>query len=176
MRRIGADLMLLLDNHGQLLTSTMVGIDSGTENALRRLIDTSDMTSDRLHVMSLAGRPYQFFLAPVRAPDNIGWVAMGFAVDDTLAKRMGELVGTEISLVAAGQGHLPYVASTLGQDERRELATQRFLNGQPERSRRVQLGSQEYLVVSRRLPSNPEAVDVVVARQMRLAPSRCCWR
>jgi len=174
MRRIGADLMLLLDNHGQLLASTMVGVDAGTERALRQLIDSSNMTSDRLHVMSLGGRPYQFFLAPVRAPDNIGWVAMGFAVDDTLAKRMGELVGTEISLVAAGSGHQPYVASTLGAEERHELATQRFLEAQGERSRRVVLGSQQYLVVSRRLPSSPDAVDVVVARQMHavLAPYR----
>jgi diguanylate cyclase (GGDEF)-like protein len=167
MRRIGADLMLLLDNHGQILTSTMVGVDPGMENALRQLIDASDMTSDRLHVMSLGGRPYQFFLAPVRAPDNIGWVAMGFAVDDVLAKRMGDLVGTQISLVAVGRDHQPLVASTLRDpEERHALATQRVLEGQGERSRRVQLGSQQYLVVSRRLPSSPDRVDVVVAREM----------
>lgn len=174
MRRIGADLMLLLDNHGRLLSSTMTGVDAGTEHALRQLIEVSDMTGDRLHVMPLAGRPYQFFLAPVRAPDTIGWVAMGFAVDDTLAKRLGELVGTEISLVAAGQGHPPSVASTLGKDERIELATQRFQDVQGERARRVMLGSEEYLVVPRRLPSSPDAVDVVVARKMHavLAPYR----
>jgi diguanylate cyclase (GGDEF)-like protein len=174
MHRIGADLMLLLDNRGRLLTSTTVDVDAGTEAALRRLIDASDMTSDRLHVMSLAGRPYQIFLAPVRAPDNIGWVAMGFAVDDALAKRLGELVGTDISLVAAGKGHMPYVASTLDKAERDELVTQRFLDAQHGRSRRVPLGSREYLIVLQRLPSSPDAMDVVVARRMHavLTPYR----
>ena len=138
MRRIGADLMLLLDNHGRLLTSTMHGSRCGhgaRPAPAHRQRPTWPATG--LHVMALAGRPYQFFLAPVRAPDTIGWVAMGFAVDDTLAKRMGELVGTEISLVAAGQRAPPFVASTLGKDERIELATQRFQDVQGERARRV---------------------------------------
>jgi diguanylate cyclase (GGDEF)-like protein len=173
MRRIGADLMLLLDNHGHLLASTM-GVDARTEGALRRLIDASDMTSDHLHVMSLAGRPYQFFLAPVRAPDNIGWIAMGFAVDDTLAKRMSQLVGAEISLVSQGRGAAPFVASTLSSEARRGLSVSQFREMQGARSRRLELGANEYLVVSRRLPSNPDGVDVVVARPMHavLTPYR----
>jgi diguanylate cyclase (GGDEF)-like protein len=173
MRRIGADLMLLLDNHGRLLASTM-GVDAGTEGALQRLIDATDMASDRLHVMSLAGRPYQFFLAPVRAPDNIGWIAMGFAVDDTLAKRMSELVGAEISLIAESRGRAPFIASTLSHADRRELSTSPFREMQAAGSRRLELGSNEYLLVSRRLPSSPDAVDVVVARPMHavLTPYR----
>ncbi len=173
MRRIGADLMLLLDNHGQLLASTMQ-VDAGTEASLRRLINTPDMVRDQLHVMTLAGRPYQFFLEPVRAPDNIGWVAMGFAVDDTLAKRLSELVGAEISLVARSVRHAPFVASTLSGADRRALATSHLADTGTTPSRRLKLGSNEYLVVSRRLSSSPEAVDVVVAKPMQavLAPYR----
>ena len=67
-----------------------------------------------------AARPYQFFLAPVRAPDVIGYVALGFAVDDSLARRMRDLVGAEISLVsAARQDGAPFIASTLSGAERR---------------------------------------------------------
>ena len=31
----------------------------------------------------LADRVYQFFLAPVRTPETIAWVAMGFVVNDS---------------------------------------------------------------------------------------------
>ncbi|HVY81432.1 MAG TPA: cache domain-containing protein, partial [Steroidobacteraceae bacterium] len=79
MRRIGAALMLLMDNHGRLLTST-APLNSGTEDALRQLIAAGDMASDHPHVIAIGEQPYQLFLAPVRAPEVIGWVAMGFAV------------------------------------------------------------------------------------------------
>ncbi|MEP7242633.1 MAG: EAL domain-containing protein [Gammaproteobacteria bacterium] len=173
MRRIDADLMLLLDTNGHLLASTST-VGAGTESALRQLVDTADMTSNRLHVMSLAGRSYQFFLAPVRAPDNIGWVAMGFAVDDVLAKRMSALVGAEISLVSAGTGRSPLVASTLNAADRHSLSVAQSRPLRGANSRRLSLGASEYLVASRRLPSNPDVVDVVVARPMHavLTPYR----
>lgn len=173
MRRIGADLMLLADADGKLLTSTMQ-VDVGTEGALRQLIDTADMTTDHPHVIALAGRPYQLFLAPVRAPDTIGWVAMGFAVDDSLARRLSEMTGAEISLVVNGQGHEPFVATTLSGENRAALATPHVVDGSAGRFNRIELGEHEFLSVSRRLPSSPDAIDVVVLRSMHevLAPYR----
>lgn len=99
VRRIGADLMVLLDDHGHVLASTA----QVTESSLQRVMSAADLASDRPHVMVLAGRAYQFFLAPVRAPETIGWVAMGFAIDDTLALHMSELSGAPISLVTRDQ-------------------------------------------------------------------------
>ena len=45
---------------------------------------------------------YQFFLAPVRTPETIAWVAMGFVADDTLAQKIRELVGSEVQIVTHG--------------------------------------------------------------------------
>jgi diguanylate cyclase (GGDEF)-like protein len=173
MRRIGADLMLLADDQGRLLTSTMP-VDAGTEGTLRRLIDAADMAADHPHVMAVAGQPYQLFLAEVRAPDTIGWVAMGFAVDDSLARRLSEMTGAQISLVSTGQGHEPFVASTLSNEERVAFSVSAASGGNRERFRHLRLGEHEYLSVSRRLPSNPDAIDVVVMRPMHevLAPYR----
>src|SRR5665213_4391954 len=101
--------MVLIHTHGHVLASPAHVPDS----ALKRLLSAQDMSSESPHVMLLAGRAYQFFLAPVLAPEVIGWVAMGFAVDDTLARRMAELAGAPISLVTQDPSGALYVASTL---------------------------------------------------------------
>ena len=112
LRRIGADLMLLLDNEGSLITSTRA-VDTGHRARCVELLAAANMEADRPHVMAIGGRPYQFFLAPVRAPAVIGYVAMGFAVDDSLARRMSQMVGAQISLVSARADGTPFVASSL---------------------------------------------------------------
>jgi diguanylate cyclase (GGDEF)-like protein len=171
VQRIGADLMVLIDNHGHVLASTA----RVSEPALQRLLSAANMAGDSPHVMVLAGRAYQFFLAPVRAPEVIGWVAMGFAIDDTLARRMSELAGTPISLVTRNQAGVTYVASTLPGASRAALVA---LHGGGARQNggawRLRLGTEEYLTVTRRLAVNPDTVDVWVHQPMHevLAPYR----
>jgi diguanylate cyclase (GGDEF)-like protein len=152
LRRIGADLMLLLNNEGDLLTSTRE-VDAGTRDDLREWLAAADVSADGPHVMAIGGRPYQFFLAPVRAPDVIGHVALGFALDDSLARRMRDLVGAEISIVSAHEDGRPFVASTLAGAE---------------------LGEKEFLSVSRQLPSSPDSVSLLLQRPMHavMAPYR----
>jgi diguanylate cyclase (GGDEF)-like protein len=171
VQRIGADLMVLIDDHGHVLASTA----AVSEPALQRLLSAADMAGDGPHVMVLAGRAYQFFLAPVRAPDVIGWVAMGFAIDDTLARRMSELAGTAISLVTRNQTGATDVASTLDGASRQALVA---LHGSAVRHAkgawRLRLGAEEYLTVTRRLAVTPDTVDVWVHQPMYevLAPYR----
>ena len=171
VQRIGADLMVLIDTHGHVLASTA----RVSEPALQRLLSAADMAADSPHVMVLAGRAYQFFLAPVRAPEVIGWVAMGFAVDDTLARRMSELAGTAISLVTRDEMGVTYFASTLEGASRSALVA---LHGDAARHAagawRLHLGGEEYLTVTRRLAVSPDTVDVWVHQPMHevLAPYR----
>src|ERR1700733_7807262 len=117
VQRIGADLMVLLDDHGHVLASTA----RVPEPALHRLASPADILGNSPHVMVLGKRAYQFFLAPVRAPDVIGWVVMGFAIDDSLAHRMSELAGTAISFVTRDETGQAYVASTLSGESRKAL-------------------------------------------------------
>src|SRR5260370_204015 len=74
--------------------------------------------------MVLADRPYQFFLAPVRTPEIIAWVAMGFVVDDAFAQKMRDLVGADVTLVAYRHDGPARIASTLPQQVRQTIATQ----------------------------------------------------
>ncbi len=163
VRRIGADLMLLLDNRGALITSTRK-VDKDEASALSQLLVAADMAVDRPHVMAIGGRPYQFFVAPVRAPEVIGYVAMGFAVDDTLARRMSELVGAQISLVSARADGTAFIASSLEPTERQALGKIALQTLQGTGVQRLQLGNEPYLSVSRQLSSSPDSVSVLVQR------------
>src|SRR5437660_11816274 len=89
-QRIGADMVLLLDTHGRVLTSTA---PAATEAAgsLASLIGDASSVRDQPHFRVFGAHSYQFFLAPVRTPETIAWVAMGFVADEALAQKIRDL-------------------------------------------------------------------------------------
>src|ERR1700730_1548629 len=71
--RINADLLIILSPDGQTITSTLGTLSAKTEKDLQSLIE-SDPDSEILQLYRLIdGRPYQLVLAPVLAPNAIGW-------------------------------------------------------------------------------------------------------
>ncbi len=96
--RIGADAMVFVDLEGGVVADTLrPGGDSRRFEypALLRS-DTSDPTAS---MEVLDGRGFQLVAVPVLAPLPIGWVVMGFAVDDTLARDLRKLTELEVSFV-----------------------------------------------------------------------------
>jgi diguanylate cyclase (GGDEF)-like protein len=114
--RIDANLVIVLAPDGQPLAST--GVLSPTTTAdLRRLI-AGDSDQETLQIYCLVdGRPYQLVLAPVLAPDRVGWTAMGFALDERVASDMSRLLGVDVSFVA-GRGSEYLASSVDGQQHR----------------------------------------------------------
>lgn len=45
------------------------------------------------------GKPYQLIAVPVKAPDVIGWIVMGFAVDNRLAAQIKQLTHLDVTFV-----------------------------------------------------------------------------
>jgi diguanylate cyclase (GGDEF)-like protein len=120
--RIDADLLIVLTPDGRPLASTLGTLSVKTENDLKSLI-ASDADAEILQLYRLIdGRPYQLVLAPVLAPQPIGWAAMGFALDDGVATDMSRLLGVDVSFVAGQEQEPPYIATSLRAGERRELA------------------------------------------------------
>ncbi|HUK01869.1 MAG TPA: EAL domain-containing protein [Steroidobacteraceae bacterium] len=118
--RIRADLVLLMDTDGRVLTSSAQDA-AERSSALKELVTETQGAREHAHFDILGNHLYQFFVAPVRAPETIGWVAMGFAVDDALAKSIHDLVGAQVSLVALRQGRHILVATTLTGNERADF-------------------------------------------------------
>jgi diguanylate cyclase (GGDEF)-like protein len=174
-QRIGADIVLVLDTRGRVLASTAPeGRDGGI--SLERLLEESRGAPDRPNFMVFGRRSYQIFLAPVRTPETIAWVAMGFAVDDSLAQKMRGLVGSQVTLVSRGQDGTAHVASTLPTEQRTMASSMSTVpaatgTGEP---RVVQLGATDYLSFGQPLDSRGDSLEVILLKPMHevLAPYR----
>ena len=178
-QRIGADVVLLLDTHGRVLASTALSAADGAAS-LASLLEDVPSERDRPLFRVLGANSYQFFLAPVRTPEIIAWVAMGFVADDSLAQRLRDLVDAQVAIVTHGDGGALLVASTLPPSERRAAFNAALslpaagadpaLPAGPSRIARV--GETEYLSYARRLESRGDAVDVILLKPLQevLAP------
>jgi diguanylate cyclase (GGDEF)-like protein len=168
-QRIGADVMLVLDTHGRVLAST-VPADSGAA-ALPDLLDEGAGARDEPNFRVFGAHAYQLFIAPVRTPETIAWVAMGFVVDDSLAKRIRDLVGSQVAIVTHGSGGLTRVAAT----PEAAAAGSAALLTVPEASDTphiTHLAASDYLSFARRLPGRGDSVDVILLKPLQevLAP------
>ena len=112
--RIGANLVIVLTPEGRPVASTLGSTSAETGKDLRSLIAGDDDSSILQIYRLIDGRPYQLVLAPVLAPDPIGWTAMGFALDDRVAADMSRLLGVEVSFVAGdARDGAVYLASSV---------------------------------------------------------------
>jgi diguanylate cyclase len=118
--RINADLLIVLSADGRPVASSLGTLSAKTEKDLEALVG-SDPDGEILQLYRLIdGRPYQLVLAPVLAPNTIGWAAMGFALDDGVAADMSRLLGVDVSFVAMDAGQdSPYIATSVPKEERR---------------------------------------------------------
>jgi diguanylate cyclase (GGDEF)-like protein len=169
-QRIGADMVLLTDIHGNVLASTAPG-GLGKGLSLESLLSESKGQRDLPVFRALADRYYEFFLAPVRTPETIAWVAMGFAVNDPFALKMRDLVGADVTLVAYGHEGPARIASSLPEPLRKTIAKQGALIPDPHVTR---VGDTDYLTFAQRIEGRGDFVDVVVQKSMHevLAPYR----
>jgi len=120
--RIGADVLIVLDPGGRPVASTLVDLTPGTQSDLQELV-SSDADGQLLRLYRLIdGRPYQLVLAPVLAPDPIAWTAIGFALDDKVARELAGLLAVDVSFVAAGEHGRAFIASSLPEAARTGLA------------------------------------------------------
>ena len=101
--RIGADLVLLVDTQGRLLASNDAVHQAADAATVRQLLQSDD-APERARFGMLGGHLHQFFLAPIHAPETIGWAVMGFTVDDALAARLARLTGAQVTIMTPGNG------------------------------------------------------------------------
>jgi diguanylate cyclase (GGDEF)-like protein len=128
--RIHADLVVVADAAGHTIAASRA---TGA-SFVRDLGSLGEVDAEHESRFTLVdGRLYQVFVAPVRAPQPIAWVALGFPVDDALAARIATFVDADVSVVERDAHVLRVVASTLPADARARLGTgQRMaLDGTP---------------------------------------------
>jgi len=173
-RRIGADLVLLLDTHGVVLASTAptaagagaaAAASKADGSSLESLLEDAATDPEQPNFRVIGGQSYQFFLAPVRAPQIIAWVAMGFVADESLAARVRDLVGSEVAILTHGGDGRTRIVSTL--NARGIALPAAGLPAAGAGPRVIRLGEIDYLAVARRLDVRGDSVDLVLLQPLQ---------
>ncbi|MDH4124228.1 MAG: EAL domain-containing protein [Gammaproteobacteria bacterium] len=98
-RRIGTDFLAILDIDGRPIVST-VALSAATTLDPRLLADNF-LSGPGETAALIADTAYQLYTVPLRAPVTIGWVVVGFPIDNNLAMHIQELTGLDTSFVLA---------------------------------------------------------------------------
>ncbi len=159
-QRIGADLVLVLDTRGQVLAATVPQLVEGA-GSLESLLVSGPAARDQPTFHIFGAQSYQVFVAPVRTPETIAWVLMGFAADRQLAQKIRSLVGSEVQIVTHGEGQVVRVASTVA-------AATALPAGVPadDGAHVTQVAGVEYLGFVQRLNGHGDLVDVVLLKPL----------
>jgi diguanylate cyclase (GGDEF)-like protein len=127
-QRTGAEAMFYVGLDGKVVADSLEAQQTPRKFEYPRLLERATITGAAASVEILAHRGFQLVAIPMRAPLHVGWVVLGFPVDAALAVDLRRLTSLDVSFFAEGHradGRGWYsLASTLGEDEEKELGRQ----------------------------------------------------
>jgi signal transduction histidine kinase len=145
----GNDFFALLDRNGKLVVAYNRGtalnrsmVELGLESSLGR--------PEESLLLALDGRLYEISTQPLLFGDKargsqLGFVAVGYAVDERVAQQVSEAAAAEVTFTVDGR----IVASTLPEKLQQQLTSQAAqLLSAPAQNRNIQLGKADYLAAS----------------------------
>lgn len=119
--RIGAGVVAFLDPNFALVSA--IGTADATPNTALAALGATLETNSQNRIALINGAPYQFVMVPVRSPLVVGWVLMGFLVNDSLINDFRQLSGIDASLlITATSGTTVVVASSLTDAQRTQTS------------------------------------------------------
>ncbi|HJU23991.1 MAG TPA: EAL domain-containing protein [Casimicrobiaceae bacterium] len=122
--RIHADVMQLVAPDGRVVADTLDAPRTAQRFAYPELIERAEHDGDASTIVVIDGRPHQLAIVPINAPLTIAWVAVGFVVDDALARDLENLTALDVSFAAQDANRRWRVlASTLDERDREALVT-----------------------------------------------------
>ena len=112
--------MLLLSPSGDLLasTSTELNNDDVKPVFLQSKGNQSTTVND---ILVLAGNSYQLVLVPVKAPQTIAWVGMGFSLNKQLAEQIKGITDLDVSFTTNSDRGNQTLHSTLSPETQQSL-------------------------------------------------------
>jgi diguanylate cyclase (GGDEF)-like protein len=97
--RINADVAIFFSAHDEKTITSDNLKHAEALGAVKKIISAYSPTNKSLEVEIFNGHPYQVVLVPIKAPLTIGWVLMGFKIDNTLAKKLNKLSNLEVTFM-----------------------------------------------------------------------------
>lgn len=117
-QRIQAEVAYFYSTQSSKLTGT-IAINPQEQQAIEELVKQQQI--GKLQFLTLNQTPYQLVAVPVKAPALIGWVVLGFKIDQRLATKLKTLSNLDISFIQKQGRHWKMVASSLNPNVRNKL-------------------------------------------------------
>jgi diguanylate cyclase (GGDEF)-like protein len=118
-RRVGADIAALVDLDGVLIASTL---DTSVRNRVDVIQLIADASQQNIETTALVSdTAYHLFAVPLRAPVTIGWVVLGFTIDESLTDRIAGLTGLDVSIIHSSNNFNTVIDSRSSDPERIDL-------------------------------------------------------
>jgi len=120
--RVKAALVLFVNLQGTVIDDTLRRGDGSRRFEFPSLIERAKSAGRATAIQMLDGHVLQLVAVPVQAPLTIGWVVIGFPIDQMLATELRNLTGLQVSFATERAGRWDVLASTLGSDTSEALA------------------------------------------------------
>jgi len=114
-QRVSADIAIFVDLDGNGIASSE-DIGNGKVE-FRRLIGAVDNSGGVQFTWTVNDATYHTIAWPLRAPVQVGWIVLGFIIDQRVVDRIGILTGLDVSIISTNKGLPRAVATTYGNDE-----------------------------------------------------------
>ncbi|MGI9289973.1 MAG: putative bifunctional diguanylate cyclase/phosphodiesterase, partial [Gammaproteobacteria bacterium] len=117
-RRLESDMLLALDAEGRVVAGVDTDIVPG--QLLADLIRQTTKSNTVRTVLVTDQGAYDMLLGRVGKEETVGWLGLGFALTDKVAKRTADFSGSDISFVRVNGQSVDLIASSL-EDQQRGL-------------------------------------------------------
>lgn len=144
--RVQADLARLITREGKVIS---------LDATARQIEPPLDLFDPEVRVEVIDGLPYEIVITPLYAPDLVGWVSMGFVINEAMAWNMSQLTSLDVSFVGKGQN---FMASTLLPEQASASAAWLASNGQVSLPEEVRIGTGDFLVLTLQLSEQVSAI------------------
>jgi diguanylate cyclase (GGDEF)-like protein len=122
--RIHAALTMLIDAEHKVRVTT-VNSPTHIERSVMTLVEQAEASGAANGISVDDNHPYQIVVVPVKAPIVIGWIAMAFPIDQSIANEMRALSSLHVSILTKDEhGTWTPEASTLSPPDAGSLAQQ----------------------------------------------------
>ena len=157
-----------LQNHQTRINADIAvffSIKDEVSNDLKAIIDRHNSDKKSLTIETFSGDAYQIVIVPVKAPITIGWILMGFKIDNVVAKKLNRLSNLDVTFMQKNSSGkwLPVASTFNAQDLARFDAAFRKTTVKSMQKTDLQVGNKVY--GSRILNLNPQGSLVVVLQR-----------
>jgi diguanylate cyclase (GGDEF)-like protein len=171
--RIDADMGVVLGMDESVRVSTLDGLQAGEAFPPGRLLNQAFDAGEAVGFGLINERPYQLVIVPVRAPETIAWVCLGFALDAALARELASLTNTDINFEVHRGEQAQVLATSLAGDGAAAPAAASEARSEPSSQAAVRMvshGDERALVTSRPLATHAAyRLDAVLQKPVAAA-------